>query len=98
MSAKDPSSLLPTGEYFPFWEDETDYKTILYVDGKNPAADDKNPGTADKPFKTINAAAQLASPGTKVLIKGGEYRETVKPAKGGTGEKQMIMYEAAGTI
>ena len=95
MANLDPSAQLPHGDYFPFWEDETDYKNFLYVDCNNSAADDSNPGTKEKPFKTINAAAQLAAPGTKVIIKGGDYRETVRPARGGDNEKAMICYEAA---
>lgn len=93
--AKDASALMPNGSYFPFWEDETEYKTILYVDGGHAAADDSNPGTEEKPYKTINAAAQVAGPGTKVLIKGGVYRESVHPANGGTGKDGMVCYQAA---
>ena len=93
MSEKDLSARLPNGNYFAFWEDKTDYKDFLYVDGNSGA--DGNPGTKEKPYKTINAAAQAAKPGTKVIIKGGEYRETVKPARGGDSESAMICYEAA---
>jgi hypothetical protein len=95
MNENDLSSRLPKGNFFPFWDDQTEYKDFLYVDGGSNSADDANPGTKDKPLKTINAAAQLAKPGTKVIIKGGEYRETVKPARGGGNEKSMICYEAA---
>jgi hypothetical protein len=95
MSQKDPSALLPEGNYYAFWDDETDYKNFLYVDCNSSAAGDTNPGTKERPFKTINAAAQAAVPGTKVVIKGGEYRESVKPARGGDGPKAMIAYEAA---
>ena len=95
MEEKDLSAQLPNGEFFPFWEDITEYKKFLYVDACSNMANDNNPGTKDKPLKTINAAARLAEPGTKVIIKGGEYRETVKPARGGNDEKTMICYEAA---
>ena len=88
------SAKLPQGDYYPFWDDETEYKNFLYVDCNNASADDGNPGTKEKPFKTINAAAQIAAPGTKVLISGGTYREHVKPARGGDNEKAMISYEA----
>jgi hypothetical protein len=93
MSAQDLSSQLPDGTFFPFWEDLTDYKNTLYVDGSK--GSDANPGSKDSPFKTINAAAKIAAPATKVIIKGGEYRETVRPAQGGNDEKSMISYEAA---
>jgi hypothetical protein len=95
MNVKDPSSLLPDGSCFGLWDDETEYHNFLYVDCGNSAADDGNPGTADRPFKTINAAAQAAQPGTKVIIRGGEYRETVRPVRSGDGPRGMICYEAA---
>ncbi|MDR2730783.1 MAG: right-handed parallel beta-helix repeat-containing protein [Treponema sp.] len=95
MGEKDFSSQLPNGDFFPFWDDLTEYKEFLYVDGNSVDASDSNSGTKEKPFKTINAAAQLAKPGTKVIIKGGEYHETVKPARGGDNENSMICYEAA---
>jgi hypothetical protein len=95
MSKQELSARLPDGMVFPFWEDETDYKNFLYVDCNNSEASDKNPGTKEKPFKTLNAAAKVAQPGTKVIIRGGEYRETVRPVHSGTSEKAMITYEAA---
>jgi hypothetical protein len=91
----DLSAQLPDGNFFPFWEDKTEYKNILFVDGNNSSASDSNPGSKEKPFKTINAAAKIAEPGTKVIIKGGEYRETVKPVRGGNDNTSMISYEAS---
>jgi hypothetical protein len=93
MGVQDLSSQLPDGSFFPFWEDRTDYKNFLYVDGAG--GNDGNAGGKDSPLKTINAAAKAAGPGTKVIIKGGEYRETVRPLRGGNDEKSMICYEAA---
>jgi len=43
---------------------------------------------------TINAAARIAVPGTRVLIHGGTYRETVQPVMGGSSPEKMISYEA----
>ena len=50
-----------------------------YVAQKNPAADDKNPGTAEKPFKTINAGVVNAKlqPGDTLYVHEGVYRESV---------------------
>jgi hypothetical protein len=51
-----------------------------HVAQKSLAADDKNPGTADKPFKTINAAvagARLKS-GDTLYVHEGVYREAVE--------------------
>ena len=56
---------------------------------------DKNPGTEDKPFLTINKAAQLADAGDTVIIGEGVYREYVDPARGGLGEGSRITYKAA---
>ena len=52
-------------------------------------------GSKDRPFRTINHAAQLAQPGDVVLIHGGTYREWGKPARGGAGEYRRIVYRAA---
>jgi hypothetical protein len=57
----------------------------------SPNGDDANPGSADKPFKTINAAAQQAQAGDTVLVHAGTYRETVAPANSGV-EGTPIVY------
>ena len=51
-----------------------------HVAQKNLAADDKNPGTADKPLKTINAAVAGArlKPGDTLYVHEGVYREAVE--------------------
>jgi parallel beta-helix repeat protein len=51
-----------------------------HVAQKNQAADDGNPGTADKPFKTINAAVAGArlKPGDTLYVHEGVYREAVE--------------------
>jgi len=55
----------------------------FYVDQANLSAADGNSGSADKPFKTISAAAAVAAPGDRVLVRAGIYRERVTPARGG---------------
>lgn len=45
-------------------------------------ADDANEGTLEKPLKTINAAAKLATAGSRVLIHGGKYRLNPELFKG----------------
>lgn len=90
----DYTAILPDGQMFEFWEMEQNYEREIHVDNQNPAASDENEGTVTKPFKTINAAAQVATPSTRVLIHGGTYRETVQPARGGLGPEKMISYEA----
>ena len=41
-------------------------------------------GSPDAPFRTINRAAELARPGDTVVVHSGEYREWVRPRRGGT--------------
>lgn len=81
-------------EGYTFWEDQTSYSKVLYVDQNHPKASDQNPGTAELPLKTIQAAADQATPGTKVLIAGGRYREGIRPALGGKNAGKMIAYQA----
>lgn len=64
-----------------------------YVNQLSPSASDGNAGSADKPFKSISAAAAIAGPGDKVLVAPGIYRERVAPAKGGT-KGQPVIYQS----
>ncbi|MBN2115477.1 MAG: right-handed parallel beta-helix repeat-containing protein [Anaerolineales bacterium] len=90
---EDFSAQLPNGKMFAFWETQQKYDFEIHVDNNNPHASDQNAGTIERPFKTINAAAQAATPGTRVLIHAGTYRETVQPAIGGLSPEKMISYE-----
>jgi alpha-L-arabinofuranosidase len=86
---------MPDGQRFAFWQDETSYTRTYIVDCSHPGAGDDNPGTADRPLMTINAAAAVVQPGERVLVKSGIYRERIEPVHGGSGPDQMIAYEAA---
>lgn len=57
---------------------------------------DSNPGTAGKPLRTIQAAAQKAQPGDTVTVHAGTYRETVIPAAPGQPDKPIIFQAAPG--
>jgi len=94
MTSYDPTAILPDGRMFEFWEVPQKYDREIHVDVNHPNASDDNPGTPSRPLKTINAAARIAVPGTRVLIHGGTYRETVQPAMGGVSPEKMISYEA----
>ncbi|MCR5279594.1 MAG: right-handed parallel beta-helix repeat-containing protein [Lachnospiraceae bacterium] len=85
---------LADGREFAFWEKETDYVREIYVAGNDPQASDDNDGSKSAPLKTIQAAADRATPGTHVLIGPGVYRECVAPAMGGSDVTSMICYEA----
>lgn len=49
----------------------------LIVDANHPDADDANPGTADSPLRTIQAAVDRATAGGVLHVKPGIYRESV---------------------
>lgn len=56
---------------------------------------DATSGSQAEPYRTIGKAAAVAQPGDTVIVHGGTYREWVKPARGGTSEKDRIVYRAA---
>jgi hypothetical protein len=61
----------------------------------SPQGSDSADGTRDQPLQTINRAAQLASAGDTVVVHAGEYREWVKPRRGGLSDQRRITYTAA---
>lgn len=56
---------------------------------------DGNDGSLRRPFKTITAAANVAEPGSVIIVHGGVYREQVMPPRGGSSEQKRIWYRAA---
>ena len=78
--------------------------TIVAWTGSNVAAreihvaktgSDSASGGRENPYLTISQAASVAQPGDTVTVHAGTYREWVKPARGGTGEDERIIYRAA---
>jgi pectin methylesterase-like acyl-CoA thioesterase len=63
-AATQPATSAPSGPSF-------------YVDANNPAAADTNPGTAERPWKTIQQAAKTMVAGDTTIVKAGTYREQV---------------------
>src|SRR5580704_3142992 len=59
------------------------------------AGSDFADGSDDHPFRTINRAAGRGQPGDTVLVHGGEYREWVRPRRGGLSDQRRITYQAA---
>lgn len=90
----DVADRLPHGQKFDFWECEEKISNELYVDAKTLADSESQDGSKEKPFATIQQAADIAKPGTKIWIHGGEYRECVHPRVGGNSPEEMIIYEA----
>lgn len=62
----------------------------------SPAGDDRNTGTADKPFRTISKAASLLLPGEGVFVRAGTYRERVSPKHGGEPGKPILYFAEPG--
>ncbi len=48
---------------------------MYVVDQAAPGAADTNPGTEDKPFKTVQHAADVAQPGDTIYVMAGKYDE-----------------------
>jgi len=65
--------------------------SALYV---SPGGNDSNPGTMDKPLKTIQRGADLATPGTTVYLRGGIYCERLKVTSGGNPEKGFVAFQS----
>src|SRR3954452_13324268 len=56
---------------------------------------DSSDGSEDHPLRTIDRAATLAVAGDTVVVHEGEYREWVRPRRGGLSDARRITYEAA---
>ena len=54
-------SRLPDGTVYVSWEQPLTFSKTYYVDNQSARADDNGPGTAKRPFRTINKAAQVLS-------------------------------------
>ncbi len=52
-------------------------------------------GSEGRPLRSINRAAEFAQPGDTVLVHEGEYREWVRPPRGGLSDARRITYQAA---
>ncbi|MFZ5928980.1 MAG: right-handed parallel beta-helix repeat-containing protein [Acidobacteriota bacterium] len=57
--------------------------------------DDRNPGSMERPLRTIMEAARRAQPGDVITVHQGTYRERVTPPRGGLSERKRITYRAA---
>lgn len=78
------------------YHDQWQTPVTLHVNNANAQASDENPGTVARPLKTIQRAIDLSTPGTRILIQPGTYRESllIPKEKSGT-EKAPLVIEAA---
>ena len=86
----DKTYRLPDGTSFVPWQDETNYTKILHVSQKNGSL--AGDGSEAKPFLTVSQAVPFATPGTKVIIHEGIYREAVRPIYSGKSNTEMVMF------
>ncbi len=56
---------------------------------------DTNPGSPQRPLRTIQAAADIAQPGDTITVHAGVYRERINPPRGGLSDERRITYQAA---
>ena len=67
LQSLDPPVILPDGREFKTWEKPLKFTRTYYVGKNHPEASDKNPGTKELPFKTIDRAAQILQPAADAL-------------------------------
>lgn len=89
-----PAPSLPDGSVPGGWETQPVWSRTYHVNQRFPGATDAGPGSADRPFRTINRAAEILRPGERVLVAPGVYREHVRPLNGGDGPDQMVGFQA----
>jgi hypothetical protein len=71
--------------------------TIYYVEQNHPQASDRNPGSSELPWETIQHAADMAHPGDLVYVKPGNYYERVIVQKSGSAGN-LLNFKATGTV
>lgn len=64
-----------------------------HVDARHSSADDSNPGTISRPWKTLSRANASVQPGDTVFIHRGRYAESIAPVESGEAS-QPITYQA----
>ncbi len=66
---------------------QTPMQADYYV---SPAGSDSNPGTIDRPWQTIQKAADTLMAGQTVAIRGGTYHERIMPSNSGELGKEIV--------
>ena len=73
-----PGTLWPVSENY--WIGNAAPPPAYYV---SPTGDDANPGTVDKPWRTIQHGVEIVRPGDILFIRGGVFHERVFSVRGG---------------
>ncbi len=73
----------------------TSEPNALYV---APSGDDTNPGSLEKPFKTIQKCADGVAAGFACVVRAGTYRETVTPKNSGESGKPITFKTVPGEV
>ena len=60
----------------------------------SPNGNDSNPGTINKPLKSLQRAADLARPGTTIYVRGGLYCERLKVTYGGSQDAGFVSFQS----
>ncbi len=68
----------------------------FHVNAAHPNATDAGPGTAQRPFRTLAKAAQVARAGDEVIVHAGVYREEVRVKNSGAPGRPIVFRAAAG--
>ena len=103
------AALTGTGSEPLWWEklitgaqvDESGIKTVLHVDIQKPEASDSNPGTQEKPYKSISAALKQAmgyvkrDESVEISIAPGVYREALSATGNGTNKGTLVIEGAS---
>jgi hypothetical protein len=61
-----------------------------HVDAENPSANDGNPGTRSRPWKTLARANVTVRPGDTVYVHAGRYAESIEPKSSGEPSKPIV--------
>jgi hypothetical protein len=62
----------------------------------SPSGDDQNPGTKNRPYRTISRAADQMRTGDVCTVHNGTYGETVRPKHSGTARQPIVFRTAVG--
>lgn len=64
----------------------------------SPEGRDDQPGTAAAPFRTLARAGEVLQPGDTCVLRGGLYRETLRPARSGKAGRPIVYRAFPGEV